>query len=178
MIINEKYLKQFSPLPLNYNLAEVKNYIDVAEKIWILPMLGYDWYEELQQQVKDNSLTPENSTALVEAIWPYLGFAVAYEALPSIMYHMSETSITKGHSENSDALTLKELGYYQDHIRRQLEVRKEFCRKFICEHNEDFPLADFCACNCDCCCNKQAKLEHPNPWKMLYSTCRKDTRLR
>lgn len=33
MIINEKYFKQYSPIPLNYNMAEVKNYIPVAEKI-------------------------------------------------------------------------------------------------------------------------------------------------
>ena len=54
MIINEAYLKKFSPIPLNYNMAEIKNYIDIAEKIWILPLIGYEWYQELEEQVKNN----------------------------------------------------------------------------------------------------------------------------
>ena len=45
MIINEKYLKQYSPIPLNYNLTEVKNYIPVAEKIWVKPLIGNELFE-------------------------------------------------------------------------------------------------------------------------------------
>ena len=33
MIINEKYLKEYSPIPLNNDLSEIRNYIGVAEKI-------------------------------------------------------------------------------------------------------------------------------------------------
>lgn len=177
MIINKEYLAKYSVLPLNYNYDEVMNYVDVAEKIWILPVLGYDWYEEIEYQVKNNSVSEENATALVEAIWPYLGFAIVYEALPSIIYHATEVSITKGHSDNSDALDLKELSYYQEHIRRQLEVRKDFCKKWICEHIDSFPLA--VPCNCDCSsCHGNAKLNNPNPDFKVFKPLKKDTRLR
>ena len=151
MIINETYLKKFSPIPLNYNMAEVKNYIDIAEKIWIAPLIGYEWYEEIEEQVKNNEVSEENATALVEAIWPLLGFAVAYEALPALMYHVSEVSVTKGKSDNSEALDLKELSYFQQHLRNQVEVRKDFCKKWICSRYLYYPKADVCACNCDCC---------------------------
>ena len=177
MIINKANLSKYSVLPLNYNYDEVMNYVDVAEKIWILPVLGYDWYEEIEYQVKNNSVSEENATALVEAIWPYLGFAIVYEALPSIAYHANEVSITKGHSDNSDALDLKELSYYQEHIRRQLEVRKDFCKKWICEHIDSFPLA--VPCNCDCSsCHGNAKLNNPNPDFKVFKPLKKDTRLR
>lgn len=177
MIINEKYLKEYSPIPNNYNMTEIMNYVDISEKIWILPIIGYEQYEELQEQVKSNTLTPENSTLLVEALYPLLGFAVVYEALPSIAYHVSEISITKGHSDNSTAIDLKEMTYFIDHIRRQLEVRKDFAIKWICEHIDSFPLVDCCSCGCDCC-NDNAKLEEPNPNYMLYTTKRKNTNLR
>jgi hypothetical protein len=39
MIINETYFKKYSPIPANYNMAEVKNYIPVAEKIWVIPLI-------------------------------------------------------------------------------------------------------------------------------------------
>ena len=178
MIINETYLKKFSPIPLNFNLSEVKNYIDIAEKIWVLPLVGYDWYSELEEQVKNNTVSEENATALVEAIWPYLGFAVAYEALPSLMYHISEISITKGFSDNSEALDLKELSYFQQHLRNQVEVRKDFCKKWICEHALYYPKADLCSCNCDGCCKHEAKLNAPNPQFEVYKPLKRNTNLR
>lgn len=177
MIVNEKFLKKYSPIPLNYNMAEVMNYVDIAEKIWLLPVLGYEWYDELEEQVRNNNVSEANATALTEAIWPYLGFAVAYEALPSLMYHVSEVSITKGHSDNSDALDLKEITYYQQHIRNQVEVRKDYLKNWICSHYQYYPLADVCGCGCSCCSDK-ASLKYPNPNKEIYSTLRFNTNLR
>ena len=60
MIINEKYMKQFSPIPLNYNMAEVKNYIPVAEKIWVIPLIGSDLFDEINDQVANNTVSLKN----------------------------------------------------------------------------------------------------------------------
>lgn len=171
MVINRSNIAKYSNLPINYNYDEVMNYVDVAEKIWLVPILGYDWYDEIQDQVLNNNVSQENATALVEAIWPYLGFCIMYEALPAIAYHASEVSLTKGKSDNSDPLTLKEIGYYQEHIRRQIEARKDFLKKWICEHSDSFPLADVCACECSCC--KKPKLNKPNANEQIYTTNRK-----
>lgn len=176
-IINSKWLKEFSPYPLNYDTKELDNYIKLSETIWLLPILGYDWYEELLQQVKDNTLTEANSTALIEAIYPYLGFAIAYEALPLTWASVTEIGIGKGHSDNFDSLTLKDMTYISQHLRSQLEARKDYCKKWICEHLDSFPLA--LPCNCDCeCCNQKDKLNPPNPNYELYSPNRKCTDLK
>ena len=133
-LINEKWLKEFSPIPLNYNLKELHNYIKLAESIWIEPLIGYQFYDELLTQVAENNLTDENSTALVEAIYPYLGFAVALESLPIMWAHISEVGITKGKSDNSDSLDLKDMTYFSQHLRNQVEARKDYCKKWLCEH--------------------------------------------
>lgn len=176
MLLNKSLLKKYSPYPLNYDLTEVMQYVDVAEKIWIIKTIGYSQYEELQEQVKENNLTPENATLLVEAIYPYLGFAVAYESLPTTWAHFSEVGITKGKSDNSDSLSLKDMTYISDHLRRQVEVRKDFAIQWINDHIEYFPLIAQCT-SCDCCCNNP-KLNQPNPWYQIYSTRRKCTDLK
>ena len=176
-LINSKWLKEFSIYPLNYNTKELENYIKLAEAIWIEPVIGHDWYEELLSQVKTNSLTEENSTALVEAIWPYLGFAVAYEALPMTWASVTELGVVKGHSDNSESLTMKDLTLVQQHIRSQVEARKDYCKRWICEHYTYYPLADVCACNCSCC-NNNAQLNAPNPMNQIYATRRKCTTLK
>lgn len=176
-LINEKWLKEFSPIPLNYNMKELHNYIKLAESIWIEPIIGHSFYEELLEQVDENNLTEENSTALVEAIYPYLGFAVAYESLPLLWAHISEVGITKGKSENSDSLDLKDMTYVQQHLRNQVEARKKYCMKWLCEHSNYYSILDFCACGCSCC-NDGDGLLYPNPLNQIYTTNRMCTDLK
>ena len=168
-LINEKYLKEFSPIPLNYNSKEIQNYIKIAEQIWVEPILGYHLYDELLYQVKNNQVTEENSTLFTEALYPLLGYAVALEALPFLWSHVSEVGVTMGHSENSDSLSLKDMTYVESHLRRQVEVRKDFLIKFLCEHHESFPLFDNCKCGCNSCCDAKG-LNAPNPIWSIYST--------
>lgn len=176
-IINEKWLKEFSPIPLNYNAKELHNYVKLAETIWVLPLIGAKYYDELIDQVSKNQLTEANSTALVEAIYPLLGFAVALEALPVMWAHISEVGVTKGKSENSDSLSLRDMTYVQQHLRTQVEVRKDFCKKWLCAHYTFYPNLDVCGCGCDCCGNG-AKLRKPNPMNEVYTTLRKITNIK
>jgi hypothetical protein len=176
-LINAKWLKEFSVLPLNYNTKEIENFISIAEKIWVIPVIGYTFYEELLEQVRENKLTDVNSTALVEAIYPYLAMAVCYEALPSLWIHCSEVGLTLGSSDNSSSATLKDMTYYEQWIRRQLEARKDYCKKWLCQRFEYFPDLDVCGCGCDCC-NNGAKLNTPNPNYQVYKPLNKNTNLR
>lgn len=179
MIINQTYLKKYSPIPVNYNLTEVMNYVGVAEKIWVIPLIGYDLYDEINEQVQNNTVSEENATLLTEGgLWQYLAFATVYESLPVIWAHISEVGITKGKSDNSDSLDLKDMTYMTQHIRNQVEVLKDQLKKWICEHADSFPLADVCACNCSSCCSHDAKLNSPNPQAQIYTTLRRNTKLK
>ena len=173
-IINRKWLQEFSPIPLNYNMKELENYIKLSEAIWLLPILGQDYYDELIAQVSGNTLSEANSTALVEAIYPYLAFAVAYEALPIMWAHISEVGITKG----KNSLDLKDMTYMSQHLRAQVEARKDYCKKWLCEHSQYYPLMDCCACGCKDCCEQQPQLNPPNPNYEIWSTLRKQTDLK
>lgn len=175
MIINETYFKKFSPIPVNYNMTEIKNYIGVAEKIWVKPLIGYGLFDEIEQQIKDNTVSEENATLLTEGgLWQYLAFATVYEALPMIWSHISEVGVTKGKSDNSDSLDLKDMTYVSQHLRNQVEVLKDQLKKWICEHYTYYPLADVCACECSCCGNN-AKLNYPNPNQQLYKPYKRCT---
>ena len=178
MIINEKYFKQYSPIPLNYNMAEIKNYIPVAEKIWLIPLIGFDLYDELDYQITNNQVSEANATLLTEGgLWQYLAFATVYEALPMVWSHISEVGVTKGKSDNSDSLDLKDMTYVSQHLRNQVEVLKDQLKAWLCSHQESFPLMDCCACGCSCC-GSIAKLNAPNPQYQVYKPFKKCTDLK
>ena len=179
MIINEKYLKKYSPIPLNFNIDEVVNYVPVAEKIWVIPVIGVDLFNEIEEQVENNELSPENSTLLTEGgLWQYLSFATVCEALPMLWSRITEVGITKGKSDNSDSLDLKDMVYVANHLRGQVEVLKDQLKHWLCEHQDSFPLVDVCACSCDCCNNVKGKLNPPNRYQQLYKPYAKRTDLK
>ena len=171
MLLNKALLKKFSNFPANYDLEEVMNYVDVAEKIYLIPLIGKKWYYELQKQVDDNELDELNSTALVECIYPYLGFCVYYEALPIVMYKTSEVGIVKQKTDTNESISLRELTLIQQHTQRQIEARKKYLIDWLKDHIHYYrrKLEDGCECH-TCCCHTE---DTGNTFKPLYTTLRK-----
>jgi len=178
-IINKSLLAKYSPLPINYDFSEIMNYVPVAQEIWIRPLIGSDLFEEIEQQVEDNNLSEENQALMTEGfLLQYLSYATCLEGLPFIWTNFCEQGITLGESDNSKSITLKDLTYVENHLRRQVEVLKDSVKKYICEHSDYFTSADFCACGCSICKDEKGKLNKPNPMKEIYSTRRKNTNLK
>lgn len=179
-LINRKYFAQYSPLPIpsNFDYSEIMLYEPVAIEIWVRPLIGDDLVDELEDQVKNNTLTPENSTLLTDGkLWQYLCYATCLEGLPFLWANISAVGITLGKSESSDSITLKDLTYIQQHLRNQVEFLKESVKRWLCERADSFPLLDQCGCGCDGC-NKNKGLLYPNPNYNIYSTYRKNTNLK
>ena len=109
-LITEEYFKTYSPIPDNYNIKEIKPYFHVAEKLWIEPIIGMPLYEELLDEVEKDEVTPENATLLLN-IYPLLAFAITYESLPFVGYHLSQVGITKGKSEISEPVSINDVNY-------------------------------------------------------------------
>ena len=169
ILINDEYLKAYSPIPLNYNLDEVKPYVKVSELLYIEPILGEPLYEELIEQVASGDITEANSTLLLQ-IYPALAIGTAFEALPFIWSHMSEVGITKGHSDNSDSIDLKDLNYISQHLKAQLQARLDNLEYFLKTHLDSYPLYVVVD---DCCVNKNRIT-----FNQLYSPKRKITDLK
>lgn len=197
-LITEDYFKTYSPIPDNYNIKEIKPYFHVAEKLWIEPIIGMPLYEELLDEVEKDEVTPENATLLLN-IYPLLAFAITYESLPFVGYHLSQVGITKGKSEISEPVSINDVNYISTQLRNQCETMKKLLKKFLDENAEHYPLyyADNNAeCNCDDECGwdwiyhyytdgtydkyqwQRSVAEHrmrkfkPNSYNQLYSTRR------
>ena len=150
-LITEDYFKTYSPISDNYNIKDIKPYFHVAEKLWIEPIIGTPLYEELLDEVEKDEVTPENATLLLN-IYPLLAFAIVYESLPFVGYHLSQVGITKGKSENSEPVSINDVNYISTQLRNQCETMKKLLKKFLDENAEHYPLyyADNTVdCNCD-----------------------------
>lgn len=138
-LINAEYLKAYSMFPKNYDLTDIENFIPVAEQIHILPILGLSLYEELIEQVTNNSLTEVNSTLLLE-VYKVEGIAVLYESLPFCWAHLSQVGLTKGFSDNSQSIENKDISYLNTHIKSQLDYAKKYLKDWLDSYSDNFPL--------------------------------------
>ena len=184
MIITKNKMKEFSLFPTNFDLSEVWQFLDVTEQLFVRPMLGVDMYDEIEEQVKNNQVSPENATLLTDGgLWRYLGCAFALETLPFVYAHFSQVGVTKGKSENSDSADLKDITYLTSHLRSNLEELKRYTLLWLREHQDSFPLwnPDWNACGCeevrDICCSDNATFVKPQPMKLVYGLPKKDLSL-
>ena len=153
-LITLDYIKLYGPLPSNYNMEEIKPFINVSERLWIEPIIGMPLYEELLDEVEKDEVTPENATLLLN-IYPLLSFAIVYESLPFVSYHITQIGITKGASENSTSVSINDVNYISTQLRNQCETMKKLLKKFLDENAEHYPLYyadnnEECDCSNDC----------------------------
>lgn len=151
VLINEEYFKQYSPIPDNYNIKDIEPYFKVAEEIWVKTLIGVSLYEKLLEEVNTNNVSPEDSTLLL-MLYPYLAFAITYEALPFISYHLSEVGLTVGHSDNSTAAPVSGINLISTRLRSTLETLKSNFKKWLDGHSDSYPLykPDICECSNEC----------------------------
>lgn len=147
LLIDEKYLKAYSPLPLNYNWEDIRPFVSIAESVWIVPVIGRELYNELLEQIEDNEVTDVNSTLLLKIYKP-LAMAVIFESSPFIWANLSEKGITLGKSDNSDSIKLDDLNALQNHLKAELTVLISGLKDFLNRNKDCYPLYQV---DTDCC---------------------------
>lgn len=138
-LFNEEYLKEYSLLPINFNVKEIWNFVPLTEQLHIVPIIGADLYNELLDQVENNTVSQENSSLLLQ-IYPFEGLALMEVAMPYLAVHITEVGLTLGKSENSDSASVEHINYLTNYVKSQMEPLKTRLIDFLNEHSELYPL--------------------------------------
>lgn len=139
LIINEKLFKDCGPIKEDVIVSKFVPYIALAQTLRIEPILGRALLQEIQDQVKADTLTPENS-ALVLKIAPALTFYSIYQGLPFHWAAIQNKGITLRESENSKALSMDDLAQQRRFILDDAQAFGRILIDYLCECREDYPL--------------------------------------
>jgi hypothetical protein len=153
LLITEELLKLYSPFGENFDTEAVIPFVNIAQKLFVEDILGLPLVSELKAQIKDNDLTEENSTLIVE-IAPSLALYSYYEYLPFGWAKILNKSLTVKESENSKAVSINDMSQLRLIVKNDADV---FLRKlidFLCSCKENYPLwkpkyPDICKCSCE-----------------------------
>ena len=138
-LFNEEYLKEYSLLPLNFDVKEIWNFVPLTEQLHIVPIIGKELYNELLDQVENNTVSPENASLLLE-IYPFEGLALMEVCMPYLAIHVSEIGLTLGKSENSESASIEHINYLTKYIKSSMVPLKQQLVDFLKEHSDLYPL--------------------------------------
>lgn len=157
LLISEEALKLYSPIGRNISQDKVFPFVLLAQQLSLQPILGQALYEELQEQVASEDITPSNKALLLK-IAPYLALQSTFLALRSLSYTLTEKGATKEKSENSEALNEKEIGQWKLDVMGLVDDAKRLLIDFLCMCRENYPLwAPSTEIECLC---KKRNVEH------------------
>lgn len=152
VLITEQLIKDNSPISNNVDITDITPYISITQKLYIEPILGIPLVDELKEQIKNNSLTPENGD-LILALAPCFSYYISYQSLPFLWAKILNKGITKGQSpENSDTVTMKEMGQLRSYLLSDAQTLRSQFINWLCNcraHYTNWLPDDGCGCGCD-----------------------------
>ena len=149
LLISEELLKLYSPLSKNVSVDKVFPYLHLAQPYYINPILGDALMNELQYQIEEDELTDANKALIIKIAMP-LSLWATYLALRSLTYSVTEKSIVKEHSDNSESIDYKELGTFIDDVKNKAEMATELLIKYLCKCQELYTKwMPETTCNCE-----------------------------
>lgn len=138
-LISESLFKQYSPVTSNTDITEFVPYIGIAQELHIEPVLGEPLMSELKEQIKNNSLTAENSDLILK-VAPALSFYAVYQALPFHWATIVNKGITIRESENSKGIDIKDLAQLRQWIKNDADILKGQLVDFLYRCRTSYPL--------------------------------------
>lgn len=134
-LINFQYIKEYGLFPQNYDLTEIQNFVPIAEKIHIIPIITQPLYDKLIEMIRTDTLDEKYSN-LLKQIYPLDAMAIYYEALPFIWAHLNQTGITIGSSENSESISSKDILFIINNLESKMRTLANDLRTYV--ENGDF----------------------------------------
>lgn len=111
--------------------ALIEDFILPAQRHYLKPFLGSDYYDEILTQVENTSLTSDNSTLLNDWIKPMLAYYIVYDAFPSIRANVTSRGIMINESETSVAASSSDFAMLRQNYLSMAERWKKDCEDYI-----------------------------------------------
>jgi hypothetical protein len=140
--VTQDYLKSFTPLNNNIDVADILPHLQISEEIWTRELLGNDLYQDLKTKFIDQTLS-NIEIILVTLMKPLIAYRCAYEAIPFLSTKIRNSGVVKLSGDNYDAAALNEVKYLRDELANRSEYYATRISHYICENSADFPLYKF-----------------------------------
>ena len=123
-------LKTLTAIGQNIDCELLQSHLNIAQEIYIAPILGDCLYEDLVTNFDANTLSADYQTLLDDYITPAIGFAAWYNAAPFLHMRTSRNGINKSGTDTLSPIELSEFSMYMSKVENMM--------KFYLKRLEDY----------------------------------------
>lgn len=138
LMMTTDYFKRNSVVNLNLDNELVIPHIITAQNKWVEKILGTNLFNVVIDEIRNSRTTPVSSrikTLIEQYIQPTLLHYTLYDALPFFTFKITNKSVSKKFSDNSDYAELNEVNYLRGLVRDNAEYMADRLTKFLMEDN-------------------------------------------
>lgn len=135
---------QLKSLISEINNAISSDYIDYVIKIEqvknIRQLLGYSFYNEIQNQLSGSTLSTENELIYDDYLKMLLALYCYKRLVISMSFQLENAGLRKKYSDVSEVAETSEMSYVRSMIQDDIDFYKKEMVKYICENQSSYPL--------------------------------------
>ena len=156
LMLTADYYKRNTVVNLNVDEELLHPQIIKAQNVRIEKILGTNLFNVVLAEIDAQTYTARITTLLEDYIQPALVEWITYTALPYLNYKLTNKSVSKKSSDNSEPSELNEINYLRQNIRDDAEYYSERITKFLETNTDTYP--EYLNGNTDCDDIKPSKL--------------------
>lgn len=137
-LISTELFLEHSPVTFDTDVRKFVPFINIAQEMYIVPILGDPLTEELQEQIKTNTLTPDNK-ALVNKIASPLAYYAVYQGLPFHWAKIINKGVTNADSPNSSTVSFDDLSGMRRYTRDAADFLAKQLVTYLCGCRSKYP---------------------------------------
>lgn len=145
--ITEEWLKKHTPLTKNLDVTEITPWLETCAKLWIKPLLGKVFFDDLLIKFNNNTLSSDEMV-LVNHIKFALAWKSAAEVIDGATYQLKNKGVVQQSGDNIESVELSEVQYlksqymhkgenFEEQVYDYLKDNKDLYPVFMQENNKD-----------------------------------------
>jgi len=114
--------------------------IQIVQRMNIRPILGYDWYEQLETQTSASTVSTANQYILDEYLYMIISLQVQKRLIMTNSYQLENNGLRTKLSDVSELADTQDLTYYRSDLQNDIDFLINEMIKYIDINQNDYPL--------------------------------------
>lgn len=136
--VSESWLKDFAPISRYMDIELVKPFLMQAQDMFIQPVLGTEFYEELMTSVAGATVSSDQAR-LLTLVRPAVAYYALYSALPFISVQLRNAGAVKVENPNVVPAEKREVDALRSEVKTVGDFYTQRVLKFLRDNRDLFP---------------------------------------
>lgn len=138
LFIDEKYLREFSPLSANIDVATIFPYARSIQDMILQDTLGTSLYDTLQAHIVAGTVTA-NETILLNYCRSALAWLTVETAIPFVWMQIRNIGVQQSTTDNGTSADLANMKYLRNECAEKSEFYMKRLKEYLCNNGNLFP---------------------------------------